>query len=636
MSKKNLDDLFREKFETFRETPDAKVWTAIEKSLDKKRKKRVIPLWWQLGGAAAVLAIALIALFQFSGDAVSDSEMDGPITDTERTEGDTFDGKSNTKESFDTDILEKDIDQAVTDTGTSDAESQERESSNGQIEGESLDRAVADTENGEAENKDKRDSDSQTGGESLDRAVADTENGDAESREKESSDSRIGDKSLNRAVADTDDGDAESIDKNVGAPTNAKNVEQSPDHEETKVATARITEQNPQGEKDAKQDVFPANKSNNDAVVTRSDTDNGAIAISNEEEIGTNNSQTKVTKIPDEPKTKSVGEAIAASEKERPKSQKLPRALKNKGREEIATAEAEVSEKEQRATQDPYDDTRDNNQEAIAKTDTTPSEENQKSILEALEPEEDMVAETSKSRWSAGPSIAPVYFNALGDGSPIDPSFTPNSKSGNTNMSYGLTVAYAVTDKLKVRSGLHRSEYGYDTNNVDFSPTLAASTSGRLRNIGPDRSLSSFDASEAPVQNESLNSAPEFTLSNTSRDGTVAQSFGYLEVPLELDYALVNNRFGVNLIGGISSLVLIDNSVTLSSEELSTGIGEANNLNNLNFSTNVGFGINYKFTPKIQFNLEPVFKYQLNTFSNVSGDFRPYTIGVYSGLNFRF
>ncbi len=81
MDKKNLDELFREKFKTFREVPDEKVWTAIENSLNRKRKKRVIPLWWQLGGVAAVLVIGLVAFYT-----LKDSGDETPIlTNTEKT-----------------------------------------------------------------------------------------------------------------------------------------------------------------------------------------------------------------------------------------------------------------------------------------------------------------------------------------------------------------------------------------------------------------------------------------------------------------------------------------------------------------------------------------------------------------------
>ena len=65
-------------------------------------------------------------------------------------------------------------------------------------------------------------------------------------------------------------------------------------------------------------------------------------------------------------------------------------------------------------------------------------------------------------------------------------------------------------------------------------------------------------------------------------------------------------------------------------------MGEANNINDVNLSTNIGFGLNYNFSPTLQLNLEPMFKYQLNTFTQTSGNFQPYSIGIYTGLSFKF
>jgi hypothetical protein len=120
------------------------------------------------------------------------------------------------------------------------------------------------------------------------------------------------------------------------------------------------------------------------------------------------------------------------------------------------------------------------------------------------------------------------------------------------------------------------------------------------------------------------------------RTGTMGQQIGYLEVPLEVNYALLDSKFGIDLIGGLSSLFLTDNSVVLQSSGKTTELGEANNINSVNFSTNVGLGLNYKFTDKLKLSVEPVFKYQLNTFNDTSGNFNPYSLGVYSGFSFKF
>ncbi|MEX0315879.1 MAG: hypothetical protein AB3N18_16995, partial [Allomuricauda sp.] len=78
MGKKSLEQLFKEVFKDYREVPDENVWKAIEASLDKKEKKRVIPIWWRLGGVAALLAILFYVVGPFDG-----SEKDDNIIITE-------------------------------------------------------------------------------------------------------------------------------------------------------------------------------------------------------------------------------------------------------------------------------------------------------------------------------------------------------------------------------------------------------------------------------------------------------------------------------------------------------------------------------------------------------------------------
>ena len=202
-----------------------------------------------------------------------------------------------------------------------------------------------------------------------------------------------------------------------------------------------------------------------------------------------------------------------------------------------------------------------------------------------------------------------------------------------------------ISKKLSVRSGLHKVNYGYNTNDVEFSSSVDASKNSKISNVdyaATSKNLVVVSAAsnnaivEALHQNPFLDSAADVSGASSARSGVMEQQFGYLEVPIELNYALLNKRLGINLIGGVSSLFLVDNSISLTSGELTTKMGEANNLNSVNFSTNVGFGINYKFTPKVKFNIEPVFKYQLNTFSTTEGTFQPFSIGIYSGLSFKF
>ncbi|HKL35869.1 MAG TPA: hypothetical protein VJ899_06240, partial [Salegentibacter sp.] len=122
---------------------------------------------------------------------------------------------------------------------------------------------------------------------------------------------------------------------------------------------------------------------------------------------------------------------------------------------------------------------------------------------------------------------------------------------------------------------------------------------------------------------------------NMALPGEINQQFGFIEVPLEIEYNLVDRKIGINLIAGGSSLFLDENSIKVNTNNQNTRIGEANNINKVSFSTNVGVGLDYKLTDSFQLNLEPIFKYQLDTFNDAPG-VRPFYFGVYSGISFNF
>ncbi len=271
--------------------------------------------------------------------------------------------------------------------------------------------------------------------------------------------------------------------------------------------------------------------------------------------------------------------------------------------------------------------------------DKTEAESEKRSIFEEIEKQEEeaLIAANEGSKWSLGAVVAPVYFGSLGEGSPIHSNFVSNTKSGNVNLSYGLAVGYKISDKLSLRSGLNKVDYGYDTNDISFSSSLVASTSTQITNINyTNTSRTLVVESNSLPENTQEFAANDIIAESPSRNGTMIQEFGYLEVPMELNYALLDRKLNIDLIGGISSLFLVNNSVVLESSGTSTEMGEANNLNDVNFSTNLGLGINYEFTDKVKVHLEPVFKFQLNTFSEVEGNFQPYTMGIYTGMSYKF
>ena len=86
MGKKNLEQLYRDSFENYSEVPDPMVWQNIEATLDnRKEKKRVIPIWWRLGGVAALLAI-MFYVFNPFGNPTPNNTNQEVITNTDNNE----------------------------------------------------------------------------------------------------------------------------------------------------------------------------------------------------------------------------------------------------------------------------------------------------------------------------------------------------------------------------------------------------------------------------------------------------------------------------------------------------------------------------------------------------------------------
>jgi hypothetical protein len=268
-------------------------------------------------------------------------------------------------------------------------------------------------------------------------------------------------------------------------------------------------------------------------------------------------------------------------------------------------------------------------------------EKNALTIEEALDKTKDIPEKEKLNRWSIAPNAAPVYFNTLGEGSSIDPQFNSNSKSGDVNMSYGISASYAVNKKLSIRSGINRVNLGYNTNNVVVFQSVGVSSSSILRNVDVNTNSAADALTNGNTETISIisgagfnaNNVPESLATNTS----INQSLGYIEVPLEIQYNLLDKKFGVNVIGGFSSFFLSDNKIFSDAEGGGrTFLGEATNINNVSYSANFGLGLNYQMSKKIDLNFEPMFKYQMNTFNNTSGDFKPFFIGVYTGFAIKF
>lgn len=255
-----------------------------------------------------------------------------------------------------------------------------------------------------------------------------------------------------------------------------------------------------------------------------------------------------------------------------------------------------------------------------------------KTIEEAIAESSEKPTESNISKWSVATNAAPIYFNSLGKGSSLDAQFNNNSKNGEVTFSYGVSASYSVNNKLKIRTGINQVNLGYNTNNIVIYETVGlSSNSNGLQNIDPNNTNENIALISGDVLSaQSSNAFVETSITS------INQSLGFIEIPLEMEYAIIRQKFGFNVIGGFSSFILNNNELFSEDKGRQRLIGEATNVNKVSYSANFGLGLSYKLTEKLELNLEPLFKYQINTFNNTSGNFKPYFIGVYTGIGFKF
>lgn len=240
------------------------------------------------------------------------------------------------------------------------------------------------------------------------------------------------------------------------------------------------------------------------------------------------------------------------------------------------------------------------------------------------------------NQWKVRPNVAPVFMNAT-SGSPLDMRFADNNKSYDSNLSVGVGIDYDISNKFTFRTGINQFDLSYNTNDVAFYANINAFNAGSTGAKGMTTVNFAQTASLMTIIDNNRNAgAVDNEIGQNKKTGAINQRIGYLEFPIEISYKLIDKKFGIQMFTGFSTLILNENSISLFSNNSKTDIGEANNLNPIHFSTNVGIAFKYNFWKSFEVNFEPTFKYQMATFNTNAGGFKPYFIGLYSGVSLKF
>ncbi|RWX00018.1 outer membrane beta-barrel protein [Flavobacterium cerinum] len=596
--RKNIDRLFQEKFKDFEVAPPEFVWENIREVLEEKKKRRVIPIWIRLSGVAAVLLISGVLVTLFFNESNSKTNTNPVVIETQNATP--------------KDPLQTAPNSTTTDSGTSSG-------------------SEAGTNAGNSAN----DSDVNT-------AVA---NGNDNTNNSGTNANGAGINTIIKTgtplpVFNTKNNTVANKDHNANAAGMNKNNGKRIKQNKATIQQGEAFAVSQGSQKTSGKENKNANAANDGSTFnktgTAQNTLNEGIANTNKKSSINNQTVAPNNRLNEQSKQTDGTKNILPATKEgianntNNSGNSAAKTISDKTAIDTATKQGNtIIDKNIPAT------------EAMAQTvvDTAatvvPENELEKLLREKLSGKKDedkAVAEKSnKSKWNVKPQVAPIFFSSLSEGSPINEQFASNSKTYDNDMSFGVGVNYALSDRITIRTGINTVNLNYATNDIAFH----ASLNGQTSNIIETRNTANI-----VIQNANTLEPATFIIDgqpSQAVNGSMMQKTGYLEVPLEMSYALINKKFGIDVIGGVSTLFLNQNNVSVvSSEGLSTQVGQAENLNNVHFSTNIGVGFKYRFWDSFEANFEPMFKYQVNTFSRDAGNFKPYFIGLYSGVSFSF
>lgn len=265
--------------------------------------------------------------------------------------------------------------------------------------------------------------------------------------------------------------------------------------------------------------------------------------------------------------------------------------------------------------------------------------------------------ETKNNKWTLGGEFSPLYsYRHIAETGGDTYSKDFYNSAENPIMSYtgGLNLQYKTPGRFSIQAGVYYTTMGQS---VDYMSVYSNSAYNLVDEEYKDRFISSYsitnssgdvsfnsqyvivDEKLARVINNSDNKATvdlsDPIFNNLSAE--IQQNFQYVEVPVLMRYKLIDKNVDINLVGGFGANFLVGNDVILKYGSNKEIIGQTNGVNTINYNGTLGFGIEYPLMDKLNIRLEPSIKYYLNEINSSSSvESHPYSIGIYTGINYSF
>ncbi len=263
---------------------------------------------------------------------------------------------------------------------------------------------------------------------------------------------------------------------------------------------------------------------------------------------------------------------------------------------------------------------------------------------------------SEEDRWGLGLRVAPGYSSQnASHAADYSRNMTYSNTEGTADLNAGISVSYKASRRLSVESGMYYAQNGqksgnslqYSSNRYETLNTMYAVAADYFNTpvdikqgkILMNSSAGVIEFSETPENAElSANLDTKSELPNALlTNSEFHQVFDFIEIPVLLRYTFIDKKIAMDMVGGVSANWVVGNKVYIGEGSDKEYVGHTADISDMNYSGTLGLALDYALGKKLSVCVEPRINYFLNSLNkNKAVDYRPYRIGLYTGINYSF
>ena len=259
------------------------------------------------------------------------------------------------------------------------------------------------------------------------------------------------------------------------------------------------------------------------------------------------------------------------------------------------------------------------------------------------------VAAVEDNRWSILAMASPTYYSQFTTSSNELSHQIKASDQGKASYSGGVGFSYKINGRLSIQSGLYYSAIGQELGNItahsgfaQVNPSKGSNNfkvltaNGTVSASNPDIYLGSTNVPDRMLTKYTLDVLDPVKANLNYLSNSIFQDLSYLELPLLLRFKAIDRKMGLSFVGGLSYNFLVNNSVYVIDGGGKIPVGTTEGVSNLSLSSSLGMGMEYKISKNLSFNIEPTFRYFINSNADRIVGLHSYALGIFSGVAYKF